>query len=249
MVRSANHVAADRLGRIVQAIEEGDESSALLRPLSKEQGVLEEQYVAALVAPFDGPTPPWSPGFLLSSAVELAIDIQISPELQVRIARISRTSLESPDPVERAAAAEGLGLFGSDSDADCLDDLASRDPDSLVRVNALDALAMVDPDRARAAIPRRLREETDLWVRANIQAHEFISGLSDTVPPLGELLDQGFAVVGNFIRTVGDLLSDRLPESKRALLRDALETLLAESPPLFVSEAAASLLEELAKAE
>lgn len=245
MNRSANLVATEREAGIRTAIENRDKS-ALRALLDQRDASPDTQELIALLHTLNSPSLDWQRSIILQAAIGIATAVDdLDPMFEQQLCEVARQLLGSSDPVERAAGAEGIGWFGSQDDSEALVLLASTDEDPLVRVCTLDALARVEPDAARSLIPRRLDDEQDSWVRASLKAHEFVSCLTETVPSLEDLLEQGFDVVGNFLRTVGDLLSDRLPEPKRADLLAALRRLKEADPPVFVAESVTALIDEL----
>lgn len=73
-----------------------------------------------------------------------------------------RTGLADPDAFVRSIAARALGIRADQASADALARLAQKDPESSVRIRAIEALGFL---KARGEVIEAAKKETDLAVR------------------------------------------------------------------------------------
>jgi HEAT repeat protein len=98
-----------------------------------------------------------------------------------------RTALKDPEPLVRSMAARALGIRGDKDSADALAELIKSDPQYMVRIRAVEALALLKAKPEAIEAARKDRHLAVQWA-ANIAARQVESKMDDAA-----VLRQAFA--------------------------------------------------------
>lgn len=98
-----------------------------------------------------------------------------------------RTALQDPDPLVRSMAARALGIRGDKDSADALAELIKSDPQYMVRIRAVEALALLKLKPETIEVARKDKHLAVQWA-ANIAARQVESKTDDAA-----VLRQAFA--------------------------------------------------------